>query len=89
MAEKTPEVKTFNLKPIEAQLFLTMQQQYQASVSNLLALLAIERFAYNVSEKTRFRLSDGYRSVEIYDEEAEEAAADEPGDSGLEVKGAK
>lgn len=56
---KQDNEKQFSLKPIQEQMVATIQQQFQAIISNYMSYLAIENWGYNVTENTRFRIEEG------------------------------
>lgn len=51
--------KQYSLKPIQEQMIQTMQQGYQAQISNFMSFLALENWGYTVTEHTRFRIENG------------------------------
>lgn len=56
MKDQKPEEKQFGLKPIEIQMLNVFQQQYNNTLSNFLSFIAMERLAYQVTERTQFRV---------------------------------
>jgi hypothetical protein len=58
-SDNTPiNAKQFSLKPIEAQMVNTINQQSIAAMSNFLSYIALERLGYTVTENTQFELGD-------------------------------
>lgn len=56
---KQDNEKQFSLKPIQEQMVATIQQQFQAIISNYMSYLAIENWGYTVTDNTRFRIEEG------------------------------
>lgn len=86
MANKTdkPEEKQYSLKPIERQMLNVLEQQYFTTLSNFLSFVSIERFAYTVTENTRFRVEgDNVFITEDVPEEPIEPTAVEAAPSEL------
>jgi hypothetical protein len=83
-----PKVKEFSLKPVESQVLATMQQTHQAAFASVLAMLAQERFAYPVTQRTQFQLNPELTIIKIQElpedvpvagpPEAQPAAPQEP-----------
>lgn len=57
--------KTYSLKAIETQLLRTTMQQMHTLLSNEMAMIAIERLAYNVTADTKFEFNDDLTEVTI------------------------
>jgi hypothetical protein len=70
--------KKFSLKDVETTFLQVLFQQHNSLLSNTLALFAIERLAYTVTEATRFAVSEDLKEITIWDEEPE-APAEETG----------
>lgn len=64
----------YSLKPAEVQLLKVTHQQMMNIITNEMAMIAIERLAYNVTEQTRFTFNEDMTEVEIT--EAEPATED-------------
>lgn len=73
MAAQQPNEKQFGLKPSEARMLMAIEQQFMQSLSLFLSFVAIERLAYNVTEKTQFR-TDGDKLF-IHEQEPEQPEA--------------
>lgn len=56
---KQPNEKQYSLKPIQEQMITTIQQNFQAVISNFMSFIALENWGYTVTENTRFRVEDG------------------------------
>lgn len=67
-ANDQPTERTYGLKPSETQLIRTTQQQMNALLSNIISMIAIERFAYMVSEKTSFKFNAAMTEVTVFEE---------------------
>lgn len=55
----------FSLKPAETQLLRVTHQQMMNIITNEMAMIAIERLAYQVTELTRFEFNEELTEVEI------------------------
>lgn len=64
--------KKYSLKPTESQLLTVTQQNFQTILSNTIAMIAIERLAYPVSQNTRFVFNDDMTEVTISEDEPAE-----------------
>jgi len=64
-----PTGKQFSLTPIETQLLRVTQQNFQTVLSNEMAMIAVQRLAYPVSEYTRFMFSSDMTEVTISEDE--------------------
>lgn len=66
MAKDTkPEVKSYSLTGIETQLLLVTQQNFQTVLSNEMAMIAVQRLNYPVSNNTRFVFNEDMSEVTI------------------------
>lgn len=63
----------YSLKPAESQLLKVTHQQMMNIITNEMAMIAIERLAYNVTEQTRFQFNEDMTEVEITEVESEDA----------------
>ena len=61
--------KQFTLKPIETQVLLVEQQLFQSSISNIISMIAVERLGYEVTQNTKFNLSDDLKTLTISEDE--------------------
>lgn len=61
--------REYSLKPIETQILVETQKQFQVLVSNLLSMIAIERLAYQVTPETQFSISPDFKTVAISEPE--------------------
>jgi hypothetical protein len=59
----------FSLKEVEAQLLRVTHQQMMNIITNEMALIAIERLNYQVTEQTRFEFNADMSEVEITEAE--------------------
>lgn len=84
MANK--EAPTYSLKPIETQILMETQRQFQVLVSNLLSMIAIERLAYEVKENTQFNVSPDFKTLSISEPEPEVVTGDS---ASAAIKGKK
>lgn len=60
---------TYSLKPAESQLLKVTHQQMMNIITNEMAMIAIERLAYRVTENTRFAFNEDMTEVEISETE--------------------
>jgi len=77
MAKKSkpePETKTYSLKAIDNQMLNVLQQTYFTNLSNFLSYIALERWAYPVTERTTFKVEDGKVIIAEADPPKEQAA---------------
>lgn len=76
MANDTkPETKQYSLTGIETQLLLVTQQNFQTVLSNEMAMIAVQRLNYPVSNNTRFVFNDDMSEVTISEDEPKEDTA--------------
>jgi hypothetical protein len=66
--------KQYSLKAIETQMLQTTNQQMTVIMSNLMAMIAIERLAYDVTPNTRFVFNDELTQVTISEDIPQEDA---------------
>ena len=73
MANK-PELqsKSYSLTGIETQLLRVTQQNFQTVLSNEMAMIAVQRLAYPVTEHTRFVFNGDMTEVTISEDEVKE-----------------
>lgn len=71
---KIKEPKKFSLKKIENNMLAMMQQRHQQELGNFLSFIALERLAYEVTDKTKFSLEDGVLTIEEVEDKKEEVA---------------
>lgn len=64
----------YSLKPAESQLLKVTHQQMMNIITNEMAMIAIERLAYTVTELTRFEFNEDMTEVEITELVPEEDA---------------
>jgi hypothetical protein len=85
-----PEEKQFGMKPIEQRMLLVLQEQYFSVLSNFLSFIALERLAYPVTEKTKFRVEGDKLYVHEEQEQPDQAPEVSTGDAPTsEAIGAK
>lgn len=70
------EPKKFSLKPVETQMLTIMQNQHSALLSNFLSFISMERLAIDVSEQTRFDISQDMTEITVTETEPETPAED-------------
>lgn len=70
-----PTEKTFSLKDIERRVIGNINERHNAELLDILSFIAIERLAYNVTERTQFRV-DGEGNLYV-SERPEEKKEDE------------
>lgn len=73
-----PASKTYSLKPAEIQLLKTIIQQMNVILSNTISVFAIERLAYNVTERTQFNFNEDFTEVTISELPEETGIVTEP-----------
>ncbi len=91
MSEQAPNEKQFGLKPSEARMLMALEQQFMQSLGLFLSFIAIERLAYNVTEKTQFRTEGDKLFIHEQEPQQPEApsVATADGDTGDALKGKK
>lgn len=57
-AEPQPQTKTFSLKQSDLNLLNSIQQRHQAVIVDILASIAVDRFGYQVTQNTTFKLTE-------------------------------
>ena len=89
--QQKPEEKQFGLKPSEQRMLMALEQQFMQSLSLFLSFIAIERLAYNVTEKTQFRTEGDKLFIHEQEPKQPEApsVATADGDTGDALKGKK
>jgi hypothetical protein len=64
-----PESKQFSLKAMESQVLAATQSNFMSVLSNVMAMIAIERLAYQVTPYTRFTFNEDFSQVTISEDE--------------------
>lgn len=77
-----PKAQTFNLKDVESQTLMILQQSHQRSFAATLSLLAQERMGYKVTERTQFKLNAEMTEIEISELPEDVPVATAPGKPG-------
>lgn len=70
--ENKPEAKQYSLTGIETQLLKVTQQNFQTVLSNEMAMIAVQRLNYNVTQNTRFVFNDDMSEVTISEDQPTE-----------------
>lgn len=73
-----PQAKQFSLRPVDAERLVVQKEHLDALFSIQVSLLASDRFGYQVTEHTKFRLSPDLKTIDIW----EDNAAPVPGAAG-------
>lgn len=68
------KTNNYSLTGIETQLLRVTQQNFQTVMSNEMAMIAVQRLAYQVTENTRFVFNDDMTKVTISEDEPKEDA---------------
>lgn len=75
MTDKLPGEKQFSLKPIELNLIANKQSRAQAEMFDTFSFIAMERLAYNVTQRTQFRIDNGILFIsELPEDEGEDVS---------------
>lgn len=72
---KQPEEKQFSLKDIELRMIQNINERTNAELVDFMSFVALERLAYQVTERTQFRVDD--KGVLYISERPEEPKAAE------------
>lgn len=81
-----PKAQTFNLKEVESQTLMILQQSHQRSFAATLSLLAQERMGYKVTERTQFKLNAELTEIEISELPEDVPVANAPAQPPAEPK---
>lgn len=74
-----PQGKQFSLRPIDAERLVVIKEHLDALFAMQVSMMAGDRFGYQVTEHTKFRLSPDLKSIDIWEDPAGGVPVPPPG----------